>query len=51
MSFKLPPLLYNKEGDLRKVGFELEFSNVGIKELVEIIQELYLSVASNSSWQ
>ena len=41
MSFKLPPLLYNEEGSLRKVGFELEFSNVGIAESVGIIKELY----------
>lgn len=41
MSFKLPPLLYNEKGDLRTVGFELEFSNVNIEKCVEIIQELY----------
>jgi hypothetical protein len=41
MQFKLPPLLYNEKGEIRKVGFELEFSNVGIEESVQIIQELY----------
>ena len=41
MPFKLLPLLYNEEGSLRKVGFELEFSNLGIAESVGIIQELY----------
>jgi len=41
MPFKLPPLLYNEEGSLRKVGFELEFSNLGIAESVGIIQEMY----------
>ena len=41
MSFKLPPLLYNQNGSLRTVGFELEFANVGIEESVKIIQDLY----------
>lgn len=41
MQFKQLPVLYNEEGDLRKVGFELEFANVGIEESVQIIQNLY----------
>jgi len=41
MEFKLPPLLYNEKGNLRTVGFELEFSNLGIEESVGIILELY----------
>jgi hypothetical protein len=41
MQFKLPPLLYNEKGEIRTVGFELEFSNVEIEESVRIIQELY----------
>ncbi len=41
MTFKLLPVLHNRKGEIRKVGFELEFSNVGVEESVQIIQELY----------
>ncbi|WP_247234855.1 amidoligase family protein [Telluribacter sp. SYSU D00476] len=41
MQFKQPPLLYNERGETRTAGFELEFSNVGIEEAVQIIRELY----------
>ncbi len=41
MTFKLPPVLHNAKGEIRKAGFELEFSNVGVEESVRIIQELY----------
>ncbi|MEJ8803870.1 amidoligase family protein [Pontibacter sp. H249] len=41
MQFKQPPVLYNKEGKLRTVGFELEYANVGIEESVQIVQDLY----------
>ncbi|MDQ4141673.1 MAG: amidoligase family protein [Bacteroidota bacterium] len=41
MKFELPPLLYTEEGNLRRAGFELEYSNVGMEESVKIIQELY----------
>ncbi|MCC9135168.1 amidoligase family protein [Pontibacter silvestris] len=41
MQFKQLPVLCNAKGDLRKVGFELEFANVGIEESVQIVQELY----------
>ncbi|KAA9345745.1 amidoligase family protein [Adhaeribacter soli] len=39
--FKQPPVLQNAQGELRKVGFELEFAHVGIEESAGIIQELY----------
>lgn len=41
MQFKLPPVLYNQKGDVRTVGFELEYSNVGVEESVQVIQQLY----------
>jgi hypothetical protein len=41
MQFKVPPVIHNEQGKLRTVGFELEFSKLGIGESVRIIQELY----------
>ncbi len=41
MTFNLPPVLHNAKGEIRKAGFELEFSNVGVEESVRIIQGLY----------
>src|SRR5699024_5175705 len=41
MEFKQPPILHNDKGEIRKVGFELEFANVDIAESAQIIQELY----------
>ncbi|CAA9293031.1 MAG: hypothetical protein AVDCRST_MAG56-4873 [uncultured Cytophagales bacterium] len=41
MTFNLPPVLYNAKGEIRKAGFELEFSNVGVEDSVRLIQELY----------
>ncbi len=41
MQFNAPPILYNEHGKPRTVGFELEFSNLGIEESVRIIQDLY----------
>ncbi len=41
MDFKQPPVIYNKKGEIRKAGFELEFANVDIEESLKIIQELY----------
>jgi hypothetical protein len=41
MDFRKPPVLFNEKGKIRTVGFELEFSNLGIEESVKIIQELY----------
>ena len=41
MEFKQLPVIYNEQGEVRKVGFELEYANVGVEETVKIIQELY----------
>lgn len=41
MEFKNPPILYNEMGEIRKVGFELEFSKLGIEESVQLIQNLF----------
>ena len=41
MEFKQPPKINNEKGELRKVGFELEFANLGIEESARIIKELY----------
>ncbi|MFD2512443.1 amidoligase family protein [Pontibacter locisalis] len=41
MQYKPLPVRYNRHGKLRTVGFELEFSNLGIDEAVKIIQDLY----------
>jgi len=49
MSFKQPPILYNEQGNLRTVGFELEYANVGTEESVQIIQELYGGTAQVES--
>jgi hypothetical protein len=40
-SFKQPPVLRNEKGELRKIGFELEFAHVGVDEAAKIIQEIY----------
>ena len=41
MQFQQPPELYNQEGKMRTVGFELEFADVDVEESVRIIHELY----------
>ncbi|MBC3540279.1 amidoligase family protein [Rufibacter sediminis] len=41
MSFKPLPIEKNSEGEVRTVGFELEFANVGITECIDIVQQLY----------
>jgi len=41
MQFKQPPVIKNEKGNLRTVGFELEFSNLSIEKSVQVIQELY----------
>ncbi|GAB2535504.1 amidoligase family protein [Rufibacter soli] len=40
-AFKPLPIAKNQDGKLRKVGFELEFANVGIEECLQIVQDLY----------
>lgn len=41
MEFKQPPIIHNEKGEVRKVGFELEFANVDIEESIQIIQTLF----------
>ncbi|GHA62066.1 amidoligase family protein [Pontibacter akesuensis] len=41
MQFNQLSVQHNKNGNLRTVGFELEFTNVGVEEAVQIIQQLY----------
>jgi hypothetical protein len=41
MQYKQLPVPHNAKGELRKVGFELEFGNVDIAEAVRIIQDIY----------
>jgi hypothetical protein len=41
MQYKQLPEPRNAKGELRKVGFELEFGNVDIAEAVQIIQDIY----------
>ncbi len=41
MAFKQPPVIHNENGELRKVGFELEFTNVDTEASARIIQEIY----------
>lgn len=41
MEFKRPPITHNEQGQLRTVGFELEYANLGINTAVQLIQELY----------
>ena len=41
MQFRQPPVLYNEEGKIRTVGFELEYANLSIEESVQIVQRLY----------
>ncbi|GAB3202416.1 hypothetical protein ABID22_003879 [Pontibacter aydingkolensis] len=41
MQFKQPPVLYNEDGKIRTVGFELEYANLGIEESVQLVQHLY----------
>ena len=39
--FKLPPLLKNADGNIRKVGFEIEFSGIKLETAARIVAELY----------
>jgi hypothetical protein len=41
MEFKMPPVLYNERGQLRTVGFELEYGGVDLDTTAGIIMELY----------
>lgn len=39
--FKLPPLLKNADGNIRKVGFEIEFSDIKLETAARIVAELF----------
>lgn len=41
MEFHMPPVLYNEQGVLRKVGFELEYGGVDLDATAELIIGLY----------
>jgi hypothetical protein len=41
MKFKHLPILHNERGELRTVGFELEYTNVSIEASAQLVQELY----------
>jgi hypothetical protein len=41
MEFKQLPVLHTQNGALRRVGFELEYTNLGIDESAQIVQQLY----------
>ena len=48
MAFEQPKRIYNKDGEIRKAGFELEFGNVPIEETTRIIQELFGGTINNA---
>ncbi len=37
-NFIMPPNIYNQENKLRKAGFELEFSNIDMEKILDILQ-------------
>ncbi len=41
MQFQLPPIIHDEKGEIRKVGYELEFADVDITGAVSAIVELY----------
>ncbi|MGE0529257.1 MAG: amidoligase family protein [Bdellovibrionales bacterium] len=41
MTFLLPPRLYKEDGEIRHVGFELEFGGVNLEESAQILLELF----------
>jgi len=41
MQFKQPPVLHNSNGNLRTIGFELEYANVSIDESVKAVLQLF----------
>ncbi|RXK01011.1 hypothetical protein CRU98_00740 [Arcobacter sp. CECT 8986] len=40
-SFKMPKMTQNYEGNIRKVGFEIEFSNMRMKRVVSLLKKTY----------
>jgi hypothetical protein len=47
--FQLPPLLENADGNIRKAGFELEFSGIKLKTAAQIVAELFGGKIVNES--
>jgi len=41
MDFQLPPIIKNPKGEIRKAGFEIEFSGLRPKEVASIILKLF----------
>lgn len=41
MGFLLPPILHNATGEIRKVGFEIEFAELSLEETAKIIVDLF----------
>lgn len=41
MEFKQPPVLFNEKGEIRTVGFEMEFANVDLDTTARIIINLF----------
>ncbi len=40
-NFLVPPLIFDENGNERRVGFEIEFSGVSLEKVVEIIKNIY----------
>jgi hypothetical protein len=41
MAFQLPPLQYNYRGEIRRVGFELEFAGLDLEGSAELLLQLF----------
>ncbi len=41
MDFKLPPIVKNEKGEIRKVGFELEYAGIDLPSAAQIIADLF----------
>jgi hypothetical protein len=41
MEFKQPPVVLNEKGEIRRVGFELEFAGVDLEKTANIILQVY----------
>lgn len=49
MKFRLPPRIYNENGEKRRVGFELEFGGLPLEETSEILLALFAGQALRDS--
>lgn len=41
MGFLLPPILHNAQGEVRKVGFEIEFAELNLEDAAHILVDLF----------